>query len=204
MTSPTMWSMTANACSTGRSGTRARSRSLSSTIRLLHASRSASSPRRAASWRWASARNGIVATPTTTAPAIRAQFATSGARPVPVPPPRPAITNVRSPPHAAARTSFSCNAAKRAPISGRPPVPRTGHPATTRPSALRGLDRLRDPAPHVLPHGVPDRVLDRDGVAGLHELLQVDDVPLGKLDRELADVVRGALLVDEAVAPRAA
>src|SRR5437867_10637222 len=75
--------------------------------------------------------------------------------------------------------------------------------ATTWPSALRGLDGLRDPLPHILAHGVPDRVLDGDGVARLHELLEVDDVPLRQLDRELADVVRGELLVDEPVDRRA-
>src|SRR3990172_3048453 len=252
--------MTANACPGGRPGTCLNSRSFSRTTRLLHAARNAASPLRAASWRWPSVRKGIVASPTTVPPERRAHSTTRGATPVPTPPPSPAMTNVRSPPVTAPRTSFSCTAAKRAQISGRPPVPRTApspsstfvsqvvcakcsrsvftatvripraseaanrwttfvpappHPTTRMrgpwgstsvvpiPSApglpIRALRRLHYAASDVLAHRVANRVLDGDGVARLYQLLEVDDVPLRQLDGELADVIRGELLVDEPV-----
>ena len=45
-----------------------------------------------------SKRNGLVTTPTVSAPTLRARSAITGAPPVPVPPPIPAVTNTMSAP----------------------------------------------------------------------------------------------------------
>src|SRR5207247_2616106 len=58
---------------------------------------------------------------------------------------------------------------------------------------------LMEPAADIFPDRVADRVLDGHGVARLHELLQVHDVPLGQLDHKLADVVRREMDVNEPV-----
>src|SRR5207249_3832692 len=73
----------------------------------------------------------------------------------------------------------------------------------TRSLALGLLDRPGDPPPHVLPHRVPNCVLDADGIALLHEVLELDDVPLREFDRQLPDVVGRELLVHEPVDCRA-
>ena len=69
------------------------------TITVSAASRSASTPERA--WpprRLPSNPNGEVTMPTVSAPTSRAMRATTGAAPVPVPPPSPAVTNTMSEP----------------------------------------------------------------------------------------------------------
>src|SRR3989304_10237903 len=48
-----------------------------------------------------------------------------------------------------------------------------------------GLDRLLHAPPHVLAHGVADRILHGYGGTGFHEGLELDDVALRKLDRQL-------------------
>ena len=81
------------------------SRSFGITITVSHAARSASTPE-SADWRRfvPSNLNGVVTMPTVSAPRSRAIFATTGAAPVPVPPPSPAVTNTMSEPRRAART----------------------------------------------------------------------------------------------------
>src|SRR5690348_6694877 len=67
---------------------------------------------------------GFVTTPTVSAPSSRARLATMGAPPVPVPPPRPAVTNTMSAPSRASTIlSLSSSAAAR-PTSGLAPAPR--------------------------------------------------------------------------------
>src|SRR5271170_2806755 len=66
---------------------------------------------------------GLVATATVRAPSSLARFATTGAAPLPVPPPRPAVTNTMSAPSRASRIfSVSSSAALR-PTSGLAPAP---------------------------------------------------------------------------------
>ena len=75
------------------------SRSFGITIRVSQLSRSAAMP--ASAWlprRLPSNENGRVTTPTVSAPSLRAMLATTGAPPVPVPPPSPAVTNTMSAP----------------------------------------------------------------------------------------------------------
>jgi hypothetical protein len=68
--------------------------------------------------------NGLVTTPTVRQPSSFATLATTGAAPVPVPPPIPAVTKIMSaPPRCSARRSTSSSAA-RLPTSGLPPAPR--------------------------------------------------------------------------------
>src|SRR5487761_221165 len=67
--------------------------------------------------------NGFVTTATVRAPSSLARFATTGAAPLPVPPPNPAVTNTMSAPSSASRIlSVSSSAALR-PISGFAPAP---------------------------------------------------------------------------------
>src|SRR5271163_3844090 len=67
--------------------------------------------------------NGLVTTATVSAPSSLARFATTGAAPLPVPPPRPAVTNTMSAPSSASRIfSVSSSAALR-PTSGFAPAP---------------------------------------------------------------------------------
>jgi len=67
--------------------------------------------------------NGLVTTPTVSAPCSRAILATSGAAPVPVPPPFPAVTNTMSAPLTVSIISSSFSLAARIPTSGSLPAP---------------------------------------------------------------------------------
>ena len=68
--------------------------------------------------------NGLVTTPTVSAPSSRAIRAITGAEPVPVPPPIPAVTNTISASDRISRMRSSSSSAALRPISGLPPVPR--------------------------------------------------------------------------------
>ena len=75
------------------------SRSFGMTIRVSTSLRSRSMP--ASAWaarRLPSKPNGLVTTPMVSAPSERATWATTGAPPVPVPPPSPAVTKTMSAP----------------------------------------------------------------------------------------------------------
>ncbi len=83
-----------------------------------------SNPSSAFTVRARSTLNGVETIPTTIAPSSLAIFETTGAAPVPVPPPIPAVTNTRS---ASPRTSLIVPCAisvARSPILGSPPAPR--------------------------------------------------------------------------------
>ncbi len=68
--------------------------------------------------------NGLVTTPTVSAPTSRATRASTGAPPVPVPPPMPAVMKIMSEPSRYSLIiSWSSNAARR-PISGLAPAPK--------------------------------------------------------------------------------
>ncbi len=67
---------------------------------------------------------GRVTTPTVRAPSSFATLATSGAAPVPVPPPMPAVIKTISAPFTASRSSLSLSSAALRPYSGFPPAPR--------------------------------------------------------------------------------
>src|SRR5262245_16209835 len=86
-----------------------------------------SSRRPSSAWRqrrFPSKMNGFVTTPTVRQPSSFATRATTGAAPVPVPPPMPAVTKIMSaPPRCSAMRSTSSRAA-RFPTSGLPPAPR--------------------------------------------------------------------------------
>ena len=66
---------------------------------------------------------GLVTMPMVSAPSSLATFANSGAAPVPVPPPRPAVRKTMSLPLMASRISFSVSSAALRPTSGLPPAP---------------------------------------------------------------------------------
>ena len=68
---------------------------------------------------------GLVTTPTVRAPTDRATSATTGAPPVPVPPPSPAVMKIMSEPLRTSSSSALCSSAAARPISGwhRPPDP---------------------------------------------------------------------------------
>ena len=68
--------------------------------------------------------NGFVTTPMVSAPCSRATSATMGAAPVPVPPPRPAVTNTISAPRTASAIASRDSSAARWPRSGSAPAPR--------------------------------------------------------------------------------
>ena len=70
-----------------------------------------------------SALNGRVTTPMTKAPCLLAISATTGAEPVPVPPPMPAVTNTMFAPSTYFRRSPSDSSAACCPISGMAPAP---------------------------------------------------------------------------------
>ncbi len=100
------------------------SRSLGMTIRVSTSSRSAWMP--ASAWPERlrpSNLNGRVTTPIVSAPSERAMRATTGAPPVPVPPPSPAVTKTMSAPLMAASISSAWSSAARLPISGLAPAP---------------------------------------------------------------------------------
>jgi len=70
-----------------------------------------------------SQRKGVNTTATVSAPISRAQLATTGAAPVPVPPPIPAVMNTMSAPWRLARISSLLSSAATAPRSALPPAP---------------------------------------------------------------------------------
>ena len=72
---------------------------------------------------FASNLNGFVTTPTVRIPCSFASLATTGAAPVPVPPPIPHVTNTISAPLMAADNSSALSSAAFAPISGCAPAP---------------------------------------------------------------------------------
>ena len=75
------------------------SRSFGITIVVSHAWRSICTPISACPRRFVPSNlNGVVTMPTVSAPSSRAIFATTGAAPVPVPPPRPAVMKTMSQP----------------------------------------------------------------------------------------------------------
>ena len=74
--------------------------------------------------RWPSKWNGLVTTPTVRMPISRAVLAMTGAAPVPVPPPMPAVTNTMLAPERWSRISSSTSWAAAAPTSGCEPAPR--------------------------------------------------------------------------------
>src|SRR5712692_1055537 len=78
-----------------------------------------------------SKRNGLVTTPTVSAPTSLAMRATTGAPPVPVPPPIPAVTNTMSAPTRWWRSSSSPSSVERRPTSGLAPAPRPLAPSCT-------------------------------------------------------------------------
>mmetsp|Transcript_69182 Transcript_69182/g.139187 ORF Transcript_69182/g.139187 Transcript_69182/m.139187 type:complete len:335 (-) Transcript_69182:61-1065(-) len=67
--------------------------------------------------------NGLVTTPTVSAPSSLATSATTGAAPLPVPPPMPAVTKTRSAPSTILRISSRLSSAAFFPMSGLPPAP---------------------------------------------------------------------------------
>ncbi len=71
-----------------------------------------------------SAENGIVATATVKAPDFLANLDIIGAEPVPVPPPRPQVTNTISEPFNSSLISSSLSSAHSSPTVGSPPAPR--------------------------------------------------------------------------------
>ena len=72
---------------------------------------------------FASKRNGFVTTPTVRIPISLEILATTGAAPVPVPPPIPQVTNTISEPFSAAAISSSFSSAAFSPTSGLAPAP---------------------------------------------------------------------------------
>src|SRR6059036_4357764 len=90
------------------------------------------------------------------------------------------------------------------PASGRPALARLGVARSRHVDLSLGpFHGLVEPTSDILPDRVADRVLDRHGVARLHELLEIDDIPFWQFDHELADVVRRELHVDEPIDRRA-
>src|SRR3984885_9385399 len=73
--------------------------------------------------RWPSKWNGLVTTPTVRIPASCAARATTGAAPVPVPPPMPAVTNTMWAPDRRSRISSITSSAAARPTSGCEPAP---------------------------------------------------------------------------------
>ncbi len=123
--------------------------------------------------------NGLVTTPTVSAPHSRAICAITGAAPVPVPPPMPAVTNTMSAPEMRSAMLCMLSSAERRPISGFAPAPR---PLV---SALPKLDLVRR---HVgferLQVGVRDDELDAVEVAADHG---VDGVAAAATDADDED-----------------
>ncbi len=99
--------------------------SLSTTISESTFTSSSDSPLSAISMRRPPSKsNGLVTTPTVRMPISRATRAITGAAPVPVPPPMPAVMNSMCAPSIEARiSSTACSAASR-PLSGLLPAPR--------------------------------------------------------------------------------
>ena len=101
------------------------SRSLGITMRVSTSSRRRAMPSSAAlARRRPSNANGRVTTPIVKAPRLRAILATTGAPPVPVPPPSPAVTNTMSAPFMTSSISSAWSSAACLPTSGLAPAPR--------------------------------------------------------------------------------
>jgi hypothetical protein len=101
------------------------SRSLGMTMRVSTSSRSSSMPVSAEmARRRPSKPNGRVTTPMVSAPIDRAIRATTGAPPVPVPPPSPAVTKTMSAPRRTSSISSAWSSAALLPTSGLAPAPR--------------------------------------------------------------------------------
>ena len=91
---------------------------------VSHSLRSSSMPDSA--WtarRLPSKANGRVTTPMVSAPSLRAMDATTGAPPVPVPPPSPAVTKTMSAPLRTSSISSRWSSAAWRPTSGLAPAP---------------------------------------------------------------------------------
>ncbi len=100
------------------------SRSLGMTMRVSHSLRSASMPASACDARFLpSKENGLVTTPMVSAPSLRAMLAITGAPPVPVPPPSPAVTKTMSAPLRTSSISSLWSSAALRPTSGLAPAP---------------------------------------------------------------------------------
>jgi hypothetical protein len=100
------------------------SRSFGMVIRVSTSSRSDAIP--ASAWldrRRPSKVNGRVTTPIVSAPSERAIRATTGAPPVPVPPPSPAVTKTMSAPLSTSSISSAWSSAALRPTSGSAPAP---------------------------------------------------------------------------------
>src|SRR5947207_1927564 len=104
---------------------------------------SSSIPACATFWRLPSNLNGRVTTATERIPLSLATWATTGAAPVPVPPPMPAVMNSMSAPSiVSAMRSRSSIAASR-PISGRAPAPRPRVSVAPNCSCVRAVERFK-------------------------------------------------------------
>ena len=100
------------------------SRSLGITMSVSTSSRRRAMPSSAEfARRRPSKANGRVTTPIVSAPSDRAIRATTGAPPVPVPPPSPAVTKTMSAPLMTSSISSAWSSAARAPTSGSAPAP---------------------------------------------------------------------------------
>ena len=101
------------------------SRSLGMTISVSHSLRSEVMPSSACPARRRPSKvNGRVTTPIVSAPSLRAIDATTGAPPVPVPPPSPAVTKTMSAPLRTSSISSRWSSAALRPTSGFAPAPR--------------------------------------------------------------------------------
>ena len=100
------------------------SRSLGMVISVLTFSLRSLMPCSAASRRRAPSKvNGLVTTPTVSAPTSRAMDAITGEAPVPVPPPMPAAMNTMSAPRKSWNSDSALSSAALAPTCGLPPAP---------------------------------------------------------------------------------
>ena len=118
-------SETLNACASGRRGTTSKILSFGMTITVSATSRRRSRPISAFSIRVAlSLVNGKVTIAIVNAPTSFATFATTGADPVPVPPPRPAVTNTMLLPDKTCLIWSSDSIAASSPRCGIAPAPR--------------------------------------------------------------------------------
>ncbi len=100
------------------------SRSFGMTMRVSTSSRSSAMP--SSAWlarRRPSKVNGRVTTPMVRAPSERAMLATTGAPPVPVPPPSPAVTKTMSAPLRTSSISSRWSSAALRPTAGLAPAP---------------------------------------------------------------------------------
>ena len=103
----------------------ASSRSLGMVITESTASRSDSSPCAAWTSRFLPSNlNGLVTTAMVSAPSSVARLAMTGAAPVPVPPPRPVVTNTMSAPLSAEMSASVSSSAAWRPTLGSAPAPR--------------------------------------------------------------------------------